>query len=224
MMELKFKVKVKPIGMATFGSVYALPLGPDVSFTRKFTIQAGKRITKYYIPGSSFKGALRSSASRIADLFGFKCCGEIDIERIEKAHERMGGVCDVCRLFGYPKSNAPSVLKVSDLELQGDVNVETVAGIRIDDSSGKVATGALFTSEKVYGVEFAGEISLSDVDVNLIGLTLLSLAELRLDRFGRRSMVDVMIEDDGQLESALKNTDWIILLNELKRWLYDEVL
>ena len=224
MMNIKFKVKVKPVGMMSVGSVYLLFLGPDIPFTKKFVLDGGRRVVKYYIPGSSFKGALRSSSCRIAESFNFKNCGEVDVERIEDAHKRMGGVCDVCKLFGYPKSNAPSALKVSDLELQGDVNVETVAGIRIDDSSGKVATGALFTSEKVYGVEFAGEISLSDVDVNLIGLTLLSLAELRLDRFGRRSMVDVMIEDDGQLESVIKNTDWIILLNELKRWLYDEVL
>ena len=224
MMNVKFKVKVKPVGMMSVGSVYLLLLGPDIPFTKKFVLDGEKRLVKYYIPGSSFKGALRSSSCRIAESFNFKNCGEVDVDRIENAHIRMGGVCDVCRLFGYPKSNAPSILKVSDLELHGDVNVQTVAGIRIDDSSGKVAEGALFTSEKVYGVEFVGEISLNNVDMDLIGLTLLSLAELRLDRFGRRSMVDVMIEDYGQLESILKNTRWMILLDELKGWLYDEVL
>jgi CRISPR/Cas system CSM-associated protein Csm3 (group 7 of RAMP superfamily) len=222
--EIKFNVRVRPIGMMSIGSIYPIFLGPDLPFTKKFFLQNGKKIIKYYIPGSSFKGALRSSCCRIAESFNFKSCGEIDIERIEEVHRRIGDLCDVCKLFGHPKSNVSGIIKVSDLESQSNVNVQTIASIRIDDKSGKVAEGALFTSEKVYNTEFIGEISLSTNDVDLIGLTLLSIAELRLDRFGRRSIIDIMIEDNGQLESVIKNTKWITLLTELRRWLYYEIL
>ncbi len=223
-MDIKFKVKVKPIGMMSIGAIYPILLGPDLSFAKKFVLYNGKKVMKYYIPGSSFKGALRSASCRIAELFNFKNCGEIDIERIENMHKLMGSICDVCKLFGYPKSDTSSILKVSDLEPHSNINVQVVTGIRIDDSSGKVVKGALFTSEKLYNTEFIGEISLNTTDIDLIGLTLLSIAELRLDRFGRRSMIDIIIEDNGQLESIVKNTKWMILLDELKRWLYDEIL
>lgn len=223
MNRIKFKVRVKPVGLLSIGSIYPLFAGPKTPFVKKLSIEGGNATYKYYIPGSSFKGVLRSSACRIAEKFGFKSCGEIDVSRIEESHSKIG-VCDVCRLFGYPKSNAPSVLSVSDLEPQGQVLSSIVTGIRVNRDSGVVDEGALYTIEKVYDVEFLGEISLNTDDVDLIGLLLVSLAELRLDRFGRRSQIDLKIEDTEALESILKDSKWIMLVNELKRWLYDEVL
>ncbi|MEM3545996.1 MAG: RAMP superfamily CRISPR-associated protein [Candidatus Bathyarchaeia archaeon] len=223
MSRVKFKVRVKPVGLLSIGSIYSSFASSDVAFARKPSMEGGKSVYKHYIPGSSFKGALRSSTCRIAEVFGFKSCSEVDVGMIEKAHSR-NGICDVCRLFGYPKSNTPSVLSVSDFELQGYAKPYVITGIRIEDESGKVAEGALFSTEKLYGSEFLGEISLTTDDVNLIGLTLLSLSELRLDCFGRRSQIDLKIEDTEGLERLLKGSKWISLLDELKEWLYDEIL
>ncbi|MEM3986478.1 MAG: RAMP superfamily CRISPR-associated protein [Candidatus Methanomethylicia archaeon] len=223
MSRIKFKIRIKPVGLLSIGSIYQLFTGPKIPFIKKLSIEDGDMIYKCYIPGSSFKGALRSSACRVAEKFGFKSCGEIDISRIEESHSVIG-VCDVCRLFGYPRSNAPSILNVSDFELQEQTRSSIITGIRINRSSGVVDEEALFTTEKIYNVEFLGEISLNTDDINLIGLLLISLAELRLDRFGRCSQVDLKIEDTEELEYILKDSKWIVLLDELKRWLYDEIL
>lgn len=181
-------------------------------------------IYKCYIPGSSFKGALRSSASRIAKSFGFKSCGEVNIELIKEMHEKIG-LCDVCKLFGYPGSNEPGLLHVTDFNLIKDTSTSLITGIRIDDLSGKVAEGALFTIEKISkDAEFLGEISLITDNTKLIELALLALSNLRLDRMGRRSQFDLKLENTESLEAILKESYWIEFLNEMKKWLYYEIL
>lgn len=223
MSRIKFKVRIRPVGLLSIGCIYTSFTSSDIPFIRKISMEGDKNVYKYYVPGSSFKGALRSSACRIAEVFGFKSCGEIDIEMIEKAHSK-DGVCDVCRLFGHPKSNAPSILSVSDLEPQGYIKPYVITGIRIEDESGKVAEGALFTMEKLYDCEFLGEIALNTSNLDLIGLTLLSLSELRLGWFGRRSQIDLKIEEAEALERLLEGSKWVKLLDGLRGWLYDEVL
>lgn len=199
-------------------------IGTDVPFMRKSIKTNGGIIYKCYIPGSSFKGTLRSSASRIAKSFGFKSCGEVNIELIREAHEKIG-LCDVCKLFGYPGSNEPGILHVTDFNLINDTSTSLITGIRIDDSSGKVAEGALFTIEKISkDAEFLGEISLFTDDIKLIELTLLALANLRLDRIGRRSQFDLKLENTESLEAILKESYWIEFLNEMMKWLYYEIL
>ncbi|MBS7612361.1 hypothetical protein KEJ27_09235 [Candidatus Bathyarchaeota archaeon] len=221
---IDFKVRLKPVGLLSVGWVYPLRIDADVPFMRK-GVKSSEGITyRCYIPGSSFKGALRSSASRIADLFGFKSCGEVNVEYIRKAHGKIG-LCDVCKLFGYPGSSEQGLLYVADFDLVNDVATLTSTGIRVDDSSCKVAEGALFTVEKIpRNAEFLGRVSLATHDVKLIELTLLALANLRLDRIGRRSQLDLKLEDTKLLETFLKEPHWMEFLNEMKEWLYHEVL
>ena len=221
---IDFKIRLKPAGTLSLGWVYPLRIGVDIPFMMKGIKLNEGIVHKYYIPGSSFKGALRSSASRIASSFGFKSCGEINVESIRKAHENIG-LCDVCKLFGYPGSNEPGALYVTDFNLINNVSTATITCIRINDSAGKVAEGALFTIEKMpKNADFLGKISLATDDIKLIELTLLSLANLRLDRMGRRSQVDLKLENTEMLESILKEPHWIEFLNEMKEWLYHEIL
>ncbi|MGC9036562.1 MAG: hypothetical protein ACP5K7_12135 [Verrucomicrobiia bacterium] len=72
--------------------------------------------------------------------------------------------------------------------------------------------------------EFTGRISLITDDIKLITLTLLALANLRLDRLGRRSHFDLKLEDTKALENFLKESYWIKFLDEMKEWLYYEVI
>jgi len=194
-------------------------MGPDIQFVKRISYNGDSQI---YIPASSFKGALRSSASRIAESYGFKSCEEIRPERIREKHEKIGGICDVCKLFGYPGNNLPSPLIFSDLLPTGPVEVFALTRVRIDDRSMRAAEGALFSTEYIPPqCEFAGTIELINVPKEKVALLLLSLAELRLGRIGRGSgLVDLKIENASELDNVLKNTVWSNLLNELKEWLW----
>ncbi|MEM3661059.1 MAG: RAMP superfamily CRISPR-associated protein [Thermoproteota archaeon] len=196
-------------------------MGYDIPFAKKGVFEGIRHSYKIFIPGSSFKGSLRSATSRIASLYGFKSCGEVGPEAIEKAHSS-GGICDVCKLFGYPKNNVPSKIMVSDFEPIDHPHTMGLTKLRIDNSSLKAAEGALFTSEYVIPkTTFKGSISIREVETKLLGLLLLGLAELRMGRFGRASIIDLMLEDTNFLEKELKGTNWLSLLTDLKEWLWE---
>jgi len=96
--------------------------------------------------------------------------------------------------------------------------------VRLDDKSQKAAYRALYTTEHYHrDIEFHGKINIvRDLNPDLIGLLLLSLAELRLDRFGRSSIIDLKLEGTEKLEEKLSER-WFSLLNELKGWLYENM-
>lgn len=219
---MKLGIRLKTVGLFCVGSSYPATLGPDIQFVRRVDYDGGSRI---YIPASSFKGALRSSASRVSKSYGFRSCGEIRPERIKDRHREMGGMCDVCELFGCPWSRSPSPLIFSDLFPTGEVETMVLTRIRISDKSMTAAKGALFSIEYIPpGCEFAGTIEVGGVPKEKVPLLLLSLAELRLGRLGRGSgLVDLKIEGADRLDEALKGTAWSSLLNELKGWLWDGV-
>jgi len=119
--SLRFGVRIKAVGLVTVGWSTPSALGVDIPIAKKLIRKMGEEECKIYVPyvpGSSFKGALRSATSRIAEAYGFTSCGFIDPEMINEAHK--SGVCDVCRLFGYPSAGVGGCVSVSDLELQGD--------------------------------------------------------------------------------------------------------
>ncbi len=218
---MKFDVRIRGVTLLCVGGGRPEP-GVDIAFMKR--VKPGEEgAYEYYIPGSSFKGALRSAASRVAEAYGFKFCGEVDPRRLEERHER-GEPCDVCRLFGYP-SRLPgrgiSRLFVSDFTPVKEPEPLIVTRVRIDDNSLRAAEGVLFNLEYIPpGIEFRGEIWL--VDRDLVGLLLLALAELRLDRFGRGSIIDLRVEDDAELEEAVRGTRWMGLLKDLREWMWIE--
>jgi CRISPR/Cas system CSM-associated protein Csm3 (group 7 of RAMP superfamily) len=218
---MRLSVKVRTIGLGCVGWGHPIAVGPDIPFNKRAVSDKGNLSYELYIPGSTLKGVLRSSASRVSKFYGFTSCGEVRPEKIDEAH-RSNGVCDVCRLFGYPKSGEQSPLIVSDLVSKKRPETIELTRTRIDDSSLKVAEGALFTIEYVYPKTiFEGTISFLDVESRLLGLLLLSMAELRLGRFGRGSMIDLMIEDAEGLRDKLDGTAWLPIFEDLGRWLWE---
>jgi len=100
---------------------------------------------------------------------------------------------------------------------------------RLEDASLKVEEGALYTSEHILpDMEFKGFIEIyfekdeatSIVETDMLGLILLGLAELRLGRFGRRSIIDIKLEDLEEVEKRLEGTRWTPLLDDLRRWVW----
>jgi len=229
--SLRFGVRIKTVGLATVGWSTPSALGVDIPVAKKLVRRMGEVEYRVYVPGSSFKGALRSAASRIAEAYSFTSCGFIDPEMINEAH-RLRGVCHVCRLFGYPSGGAGGLASVSDLELQDDVERSLpirLTRTKLEDVSLKVEEGALYTTEHIPpDMEFKGFIEINfekdeamDVaETDMLGLLLLSLAELRLGRFGRRSLIDIRIEDSEEIEKRLNGTRWGSLLDDLRRWIW----
>lgn len=227
--SLKIGVRIKTVGLATVGWSTPSALGVDIPVAKKLIKKIGGEDYRIYVPGSSFKGALRSATSRVAEAYGFTSCGFIEPAMIKAAHNHKG-VCHVCRLFGYPLRSIGGWVSVGDFELQDDAVRDPIMRItrtRLNDSSLKVEEGALYTSEHILpGIEFKGFIEVNleregNMDIgeaDMLGLILLGLAELRLGRFGRRSLIDIKLEDVEELEEKLDGTKWSSLLNDLKRW------
>ncbi|MCS7098690.1 MAG: RAMP superfamily CRISPR-associated protein [Candidatus Methanomethyliaceae archaeon] len=212
---IDFNVRLKTISLLCIGWSHPSIFGPDIPFIRELNSNGKMRI---YIPASSFRGALRSSAIKLAENYGFKSCGEIRPELIEDRHNRMGGKCDVCDLFGEPMNI--SSLIVSNFEPIKDIKSLILTRIRLEDNSLKVSEEALFKVEYIpVGSEFLGNIKLINPTQKRAALLLIALAGLRIGRFGRGSNpIDIRIENTEKIEALLG--DWYDLLNELKGWLW----
>jgi len=228
---LRFSVRIKTVGLATVGWSTPSALGVDIPVAKKFIKKKDGGGYRIYVPGSSFKGALRSAASRVAEAYEFTSCGFTEPAMIKTVHDRRG-VCHVCRLFGYPLRSVGGLVSVSDLELLDDTKRSLTFRLtrtKLDDSSLKVEEGSLYTSEHILPeTEFKGFIEVNfekdetvdTAETDMLGLILLGLAELRLGRFGRRSLIDIKLEDVEELEKELDGTKWRPLLDDLKRWVW----
>lgn len=215
---IRFKLRLRAVTLLTVGGGLPEVLGADVVQARKLV---GERY-ELYLPGSSVKGALRSAASRVAGSYGFTSCGEVEPSRILRAHESLGGPCDVCRLFGWPGGGA--ALRVGDFRLLGGAATEVVTRVSLEDSTLTAETGKLYSTEHLPpGTEFEGELRLDESEAGLLPLLLLGVAELRLGRFGRGSLVDARIEDGGALDGLVGDA-WRGLLSELRSWLWEGVV
>jgi len=208
-------VKVKPVGLLTVGWSHPSAMGVDIPFVKK-PASANHPEQSYYIPASSFKGALRSSASRVAQAYGFTSCGEVKPNLLESDEK----ICDVCFLFGTVNRRKP-IIYFSDLLPSKTQKPMTLlqTHTRIDDRSQTVAEHGLFTVESILPtVEFTGSIKYTDLGGRL-PLLLLALAELRLGRFGRRSLIDIRLEGVERLRDEV-DSKWMTLVNELGEWLW----
>jgi CRISPR/Cas system CSM-associated protein Csm3 (group 7 of RAMP superfamily) len=221
---VRFKLRLRAVTLLTVGWGIPDVLGADVVHARKLRVEGGKRAEVLYIPGSSVKGALRTAASRVAEAYGFKSCGQVKPELIANAHA--GGPCDVCRLFGYPGDDpsAASRVWVSDFNPVGEPRTVTVVRVGLDDRTLRAREGVLYSMEHLLpGSEFEGEVRVDDSARDLIPLLLLAIAELRTGRFGRRSLVDARVEDGGALDGVVED-EWKPLLTELRKWLWEGVV
>jgi len=219
---IEFKVFLNSVTLLTVGGGVPEVHGADVVFVKL----SGENGAEPYIPGSSVKGALRTSTTRIARHYGFTACGEIEPSRIKRAHSAKG-ICDVCRLFGYPdqRGGNSSPLFVSDFKLVvGSVKPELVTRVGLDRKRLIALEGALYTVEHLPpGTLFEGLIGLREEAVDLLPLLLLGMAELRMSAFGRRSLVDMKIEDAGLLNKYIQDK-WRPLLQGLREWLWEGIV
>jgi CRISPR/Cas system CSM-associated protein Csm3 (group 7 of RAMP superfamily) len=221
---VRFKLRLRAVTLLTVGWGIPDVLGADVVHARKLRVEGGKRAEVLYIPGSSVKGALRTAASRVAEAYGFKSCGQVKPELIAEAHA--SGPCHVCRLFGYPGDNpsAASRVWVSEFNPVGEPRTVTVVRVGLDDRTLRAREGVLYSMEHLLpGSEFEGEVRVDDSARDLIPLLLLAIAELRTGRFGRRSLVDARVEDGGALDGVVED-EWKPLLTELRKWLWEGVV
>ena len=211
-------MKVKPVGLLTVGWSHPSGMGIDIPFV-KMPITAPKGSDwSYYIPASSFKGALRSASTRIAAPYGFTACGEIKPEGLERGDH----LCDVCNLFGTVDKKTPKLYFTDLLPSQHPKGSSLLlTHTRIDYKSQTVAERGLYTREALESsVEFTGSIKYLDPE-GLHPLLLLALAELRLGRFGRGSLIDIKLEEVDKLRGEV-NSRWAPLLDGLGRWLWLE--
>lgn len=208
-----FRVSVRPVGLLTVGGSAPASVGPDIVFTSIY----GKGGRSLYIPGASFKGVLRSAASRVARSYGFSSCGQVRPDLISRAHG--DGLCDVCKLFGSPSRSYLPVVFFSDLVPAAKAAPWAVTRVHIEDSTLRALERGLYSAEVVTGVEFVGSVRYGEDAISLLPLLLLAAAELRMDRFGRASAVDLKFEDTDELRSDLAS-EWHGLLDELGDWLW----
>ena len=215
---MRLAVKLRSVGLASIGWGTPWTNGADIAaFRRPIKSEEGIRY-EIIIPGSSFKGALRSAAHRVAKACGFNSCiGGRDGRR----------TCPVCAFFGFSGSSTPSAVRVSDFMPESEVKTIIMNRIRIEDSSMKVSEGGLFSEEYLLpGVVFSGVLEFfgTAIDQKSMGLLLLSLAELRTGRLGRRSLFDLKVEEDEEIRSLISGSEWLELFEDLRRWLWREVL
>lgn len=216
---MRIEVDLKSVGLALVGWGIPWVSGADVAaFRRPIRGEDGVRY-ELVVPGSSFKGALRSAAHRVAEVYGFRSCG---------GRECTGDApCVVCALFGTSGGSVPSVLRVDDFRPKNRVDTFTLRRIRIDDSSMRAAEGGLFAEEYLLpGSEFSGAIELvgGKIDRAYGEILLLGLAELRLGRLGRHSLFDIRIMEDEEFRRFVSGSRYAELLEDLRRWVWNEVL
>jgi CRISPR/Cas system CSM-associated protein Csm3 (group 7 of RAMP superfamily) len=226
-MVIRFRLRLKAVSLLTVGQGVPEVFGADIVQARKRRVgrQGAEEGSVCYVPGSSFKGAWRTATSRIAAAYGFISCGEVEPGRIVDAHSRLGRVCDVCRAFGYPGGpESSSQVVVGDFEVQRGTGTVIVARVSLDDGTLTAREGALYSVEHLPpGTELLGEVRVRRGAEGLLPLLLLGLAELRTSSFGRRSLVDIKLEDEGVL-TPLIEARWLPLLEGLRSWLWEGVV
>ncbi len=157
-----------------------------------------------FIPGSSFRGALRSTVERIAAGIGIPVCGLMagnnceDIQKdfakwmeerekspteVEAATWVMQKLCPACKLFG--STLLATRLKVGDLTTCPVVELPVVLRHRvgIDRDSDTARASAKFDGEVVESGAFKMELILENADEEAWGLLGLALLELRSGDF-----------------------------------------
>ncbi len=163
-----------------------------------------KNNNKFYIPGSSLRGALRSAVERIVSTLGGNTCmlsensGECisvnhtNIQAFQKLVEAKKKeqeliqwleekkyLCDTCKLFG--STHFASKIKISDLHLKEINPQEGIIryGIGIDRDTGTASDGALFDMEVIEkNTKFDFELIAENLEGNDFGILSIGIQEM----------------------------------------------
>lgn len=188
--ELRLEIDViprTPLLIKSGDKSGADPTRPDMEFVR--TSKRGNNfdvLDTLYIPGSSFRGVLRSHAERLARsvrdaaacITSDKNClqnqnlKESDLTG-EEAYKRS---CFACKLFG--NTGLASRVQVSDFyPKEVEPLTETRYGVSIDRVTGAVAQGP-FNMEIVTDGIFAGQVTLRNFTLGQLGLLSAALLDV----------------------------------------------
>ncbi len=213
MVVWKADIVLRNLNLLTVGAPYSLLSSTDVPTV--------KMRDKVLIPGTSFKGVLRTSAHMAAASVGMSSCGEIDPSKISEAHKN--GVCDVCDVFGMPGTpvTACSKVRVSDLKPSRLVRTFPLTRTSMNPARGKVEEGRLFTMEVVpLYTEFEGEVWA--MGEKALKLVLAALDELRYGVLGKGSLVDLRVRSIKPEPDSLDEVGRR-LLDGLAKWRWEDV-
>lgn len=163
-----------------------------------------------FIPGSSFKGALRATVERLARTINpaWACTDPLDhqtwacvtsgrkddilreatdngrVDEQKFARDLAAETCAVCRLFGSPW--LASKVRIKDLLLLDESwaeHIEVRTGVGIDRDTRTAASQVLYSFEAVpAGAQFRCEIVVENVGETELGLLLLGLREMQQGR------------------------------------------
>ncbi|MCS7113725.1 MAG: CRISPR-associated RAMP protein Csx7 [Nitrososphaerota archaeon] len=165
-----------------------------------------------YIPGSSFKGKIRSEAEKIARAVGLYVCTPPDVKNmcgtLKKSEEEL---CIVCRIFGTAgvRISRASKVKFRDAYPEGGVERMLVrTGIAMDRERESVYGQALYTIEAVpKGTRFRFEIvaeNLADEEFRLFKAALKSVADTWLGGQSSRGFGKVKLTVDRMIVKTSK--------------------
>jgi len=162
------------------------PSLPDMQFVRmRCPVAEGATEEVIYIPGSSFRGVLRSHAERLVrsvnpnaacSVTGENCLQRQGLREADLCgEEAYARSCYTCRLFG--NTGIASRVKVSDFYPCGQLLTEVRPGVAIDRVTGAVAHGP-FQMETVTDGEFSGTITVRNFTLGQLGLLAAALLDI----------------------------------------------
>lgn len=179
------------------------PTLPDMQFVRTRRPDTGEEVI--YIPGSSFRGVLRSYAERLVRSIQEQAACDPTRQSRKDAEERIGSVrilclseeelksktekkidklngdeayrfsCYTCRIFG--NTGLAARVRVADFYPDGTLNTEVRYGVAIDRVTGAVAHGP-FQLEIVTAGGFVGTILLRNFTLGQLGLIAAALLDM----------------------------------------------
>jgi CRISPR/Cas system CSM-associated protein Csm3 (group 7 of RAMP superfamily) len=172
----------------------------DVGFMK--TIYRGG--VKLIIPGSTFKGILRTALIRTAHLLGY--------QGIEKSvyPSRIGGSTDlVCKIFGRPHGPAS---KVSVMSIYLPNSVQRLTHVKIEDSRRIAEREGLFTAEYLpIGSKLDVVVRGEDLTLEEAEALFVAIASLRWERVGRAGIIGIAIDPSkSEIPETLMNESEIV--------------
>lgn len=201
--SLKLKLRVrKKLNLGAGG--IPLKVRADITLPRI----RGDEGEQILVPGSTIKGVLRTSLVRVAPLLGYS---EVNttVNPSEVVQQDI-----VTRLFGKPGDGVSSKVQVESLFARTDSEVLT--HVKIDDKTLTAEEGGLFSREYIpIGGEICALVKVLEPSEEELRALMMALLNLRYERIGKASVVDVEILEAHGIEEYL--SDPII-----KR-IYDEV-
>jgi CRISPR-associated RAMP protein (TIGR02581 family) len=189
-LELSLRPRT-PLLIASGAATGLDPTLPEIQFIRTHRRKEDGTVEEViYIPGSSFRGVLRSHAERLvrsvhedqACRVTEKTCLQQKLSLLGKKETELEGSeayknsCYVCRLFG--NTGIAARIRVADFYPTGPLLTEIRPGVAIDRVTGGVVQGLFFQMELVTDGEFVGQISLRNFTLGQLGLLAASLLDI----------------------------------------------